>query len=98
LIRDQLRIADGDCLGHGVHRLSGKLLGNIKRAACAALAAAVVVRQRRSTRPPLALLPLTLPRRRTNARKSSLSSSAGALVCSRFRQCLDKNWQNVAGG
>ncbi len=48
--------------------------------------------------PPLPLLPLTLPRRRANARKSSLSSSAGALFCSRFGQCLDKNWQNVAGG
>jgi hypothetical protein len=96
LIRDQLRIADGDCLGHGVHRLSGKLLGNIKRAACAALAAAVVVRQWRITRP-TPLLRLTW-RRRANARKSSLSSSAGALVCSRFGQCLDKNWQNVAGG
>ena len=96
MIRDQLRITDGDCLGHGVHRLSGKFLGNIKRAACAALvAAAVVVCQRRSTRP-LPLLPLT--RRRANARKSSLSASTGALFCSRFSQCLDKNGQNVAGG
>src|SRR6266487_5127255 len=43
-------------------------------------------------------LPISLPRRRANARNSSLSSSAGALFCSRFRQCLDKNWQNVAGG
>src|SRR4029077_7523233 len=55
---------------------------------------AVLVRQRRSPRPPLLLI---LPRRRTNARKSSLSSSAGALFCSRFGQRLDKNRQNVAG-
>ena len=30
LIGNELGVPDRDCLGHGVHRLRGKLLGNIK--------------------------------------------------------------------